>query len=59
MIDLDNIRQQVAEYQRCVREGEDAGFAFRDDPVDLVIALLAEVDRWLTREVNKQEARPV
>lgn len=45
MIDFDSIRSQVTEYQRCVREGEDAGFAFRDDPADLVAALLAEADR--------------
>lgn len=45
VIDLDDIRRQVAEFRRCVREGEDAGFAFRNDPRDLVIALLAEVDR--------------
>lgn len=57
MIDLDNIRQQVAEYQRCVREGEDAGFAFRDDPVDLVITLLAEVDRLREDAARRNLAR--
>ena len=43
--ELEAIYQQAIEFQRCVRDGEDAGFAFADDPRDLVIRLLGEVKR--------------
>lgn len=43
--ELEEIYKQVEEFQRCVREGDDAGWAFNDDPRDLVIRLLDEVER--------------
>lgn len=50
MIDIESIRSQVAEFQRRVRDGEDAGFAFKDDPLDLVIAMLGALEQRSTAE---------
>ena len=43
--ELEAIYKQVDEFQRCVRDGDDASWAFEDDPRDLVIRLLDEVER--------------
>ena len=43
--ELEEISAQAIEFQRCVRDGDDADFAFKDDPCDLVIRLLGEVKR--------------